>query len=75
MVIFRAALAHTFSLQSWIELGKSFKILAFLMKDHRTIPIFHFSMPNYGVGFSSGALPRHGQDPPVYDSEDERPPQ
>jgi hypothetical protein len=55
-------MAHSFRLLRFNKKGKSFKILAFLEKDYRAIPISLFGnpislyeKPIYGVGFSSDA--------------------
>ena len=45
-------MVHSFSLQSFNKIAKSFNILAFLEQHYRTIPIFLFEKPIYGVCFS-----------------------
>ena len=45
-------MTHSFILPSLNKIGKSFNILAFLEKHYRTIPIFLFENPTYGVCFS-----------------------
>jgi len=69
-------MSHNFGLHSFRKIGKSFNILAFSKKEHRTIPIFLCEKPNYEVGFSSGAPPpRQSQKPPMDDTEDGLAPQ